>query len=396
MLATQSTQGRTRRAARLAVIAGSTLCALASPLAAFADTAPPISGDYVDRYTPSPAYLSDHELYAVGQSAAGGCSGSCEWVYHSGNGGASWSAVPMPSGWFPGQVVLPSAYPADPTIFLSGADSTSKPNLLRSGDGGATWTDTGTYESTASVAAQPGQPAGADKIVVEGTDLFQVYDEATGQVALGPSVPAGIVELWPLTFIDDNTFIAPATTAVELAEVGPFIPGSLVGAPAPPNDLLRCTLSACVDLGTLPHNDTQIAMSPDYAGDHTFAAWAGNQVDVTRDGGSTFSSVMSLVPGQAPWGIAFTRSTGAGPELVVSSLAFDQQTARSTSWVTDIVLTSGGPVATTHDTTAYGTPFGMTATPDGRLWTSMMPGPTTSGSGPMCSADAGATWSADC
>src|SRR5258708_507696 len=263
---------------------------------------------------------------------------------------------------------------------------------MRSSDGGTTWKSPGPSLTDYAAVAQPGQPAGDDRLLLDTQFAFEVYDEATGRVTLGPSVPAGIVTVWSPAFVDANTFFAAGTTATQEALL---VPGAL-GATAPQsNELLRCTLAACTDVGTLPHADTQIVVSPNYATDHTFAMWSGNQVDVTRDGGATFSSIMSLLPGSGPWGITFTGGTASGPQLMVSTEAFSPYPFKD--YVSEVDFSSGSPSVINHDVTALGGNqlIGLTWTPDGHLWSTLSAG-TQGGRGPICSADLGATWAAHC
>ena len=59
---------------------------------------------------------------------------ACPAIFRSQDGGSSWSRLTA-LGYTGGTVILPAAYPTDPTVFVAGSTG-----LLRSDDGGASFT----------------------------------------------------------------------------------------------------------------------------------------------------------------------------------------------------------------------------------------------------------------
>src|SRR5258708_27629294 len=105
-------------------------------------------------------------------------------------------------------------------------------------------------------------------------------------------------------------------------------------------------------------------------------------VDVTQDGGSTFTSVTGL-PGV--WGGATMISDGASGPRFVASTAVDG----AHPYVSDVVFSGSSYSITSNLTTQR---ISLNAwSPDGHLW-----GGTVNPTGPVCSSDLGATWAAHC
>jgi len=423
-----STASRRRRvglgALVLATGAASAVCGLI-PVTDSLASGPPITGQTIEKYVFSPNYATDTTIWALTRyNTSTPCNGNdlqpappCDNLYESTDGGTKWSWVPGPAGADVGDVVLPSAYPTDPNVFVLAINTTTDASeVYRSSDGGSTWQSIDDNPGSGiPMLAQPGQSAGHDHIVIPLPDVngFQTYDEATGHVTPGPTVPADIITVNSPVWADASTFFAIGYTPQERAEsfasaevsADSFLVTSFALPPIPtvpplvdplpaPAEVLKCTLTSCTDFATVPQGGTQLAVSPDYSTDHTFAVWGpeGTTFAITQDGGSSFSTVSGL-PGGDPvvsaiWGLTFRSDGRTGPRVSVSTATF---TSQQFSWVSDVDFSGGSYTTTSHDTTSFRIIHPLEAAPDDNLWSGALSGP-----GPECSSNGGSTWAVHC
>ena len=371
---------RARRTLVALPLAAALVATVSTPLGGAAS--PSISSMAVNDYTVSPSYATDGTIFAWAEDTSGNCPvgnlNDCGAVFRSTDRGATWTALPSaPSGliW---SVVLPSAYPGDATLYAPGDGSLpGSTTLWRSDDTGGGWRQTGLGISGLTAAARPGQAAGHAQIVIQGNRGFSTYDEASETTTAGPTVPLGDQPYNP-AFVDADTFFTTALTPAE--EATTFVSGL---APAH-SQLLRCTLTACTDEGTLSNWEDSVFVSPDYASDHAIALW-GNDLEVSTDGGASFTTITGL-PFFAVDGVTFTADAATGPRLVVTGVVSGNTTA-----TTQVVFSGSSYTLSTVDTTPYGMVRSLAYTPDGHIW-----GARILGNGTLCSADLGSTWAATC
>jgi len=408
-----------RRGLALAAAAAGAVCGL-MPVTGSLASGPPITGQVMAKYVFSPNYATDTTIWALtlDNVSTTPCDGNdvqpappCHNLYESTDGGTTWSWVPGPSGQDMTDVVLPSAYPSDPNVFVDAFDPTTDTgDVYRSSDGGSTW-HAATWQSIGAgddptmsgvMSAQPGQPAGHDHIVLsrsQGTG-FETYDEATGDITLGPTMPPGFVAFGSPVWADANTFFVMAYTPQEYAEslVGGVTSGSVVtvASPSPtPSEVVKCTLTSCTHVATVTQGGTGLAVSPDYGTDHTFAVWGSTGATsptfaITQDGGSSFSTVsISGEPsGTAIAALTFMSDGNSGPRVAVSTAGFSNGFV---SWVSDVDFSGGSYTVTSYDTSSFHTLQPLEAAPNDNLWAGALSGP-----GPECSSNGGSTWGVHC
>ncbi len=375
---------RLRRGSRLLAVGVAAAAALALPLRGLA--ADTITSDIVTHYTVSPNYATDHTLWATADNPDVNCPSPnfvffCTDIFFSTDSGVTWTAIPKTDNNAEGlgdrPIVLPPAYPTDPSIYEDALHE-----LWRSDDGGNSFHVV--VPRADFPAAVPGGAAGKAKImtVVADDTAFAVYDEATGLVAPGPSIPAGIVSVIQPTFADANTMFVPALTAQEEAGLnsGPTNWPSCLLQGCVNEEILRCTLTACTDVATVDFGVIQVSVSPDYATDHTIAAG----LFVSRDSGDTFTritGVSGLFQSEA-----FVADAPTGPELVLDTTSGGMPFVADT--VTQVVF-SGASYTTTSNAAPTYLMQSMAWSPDGHLWNA---GNAQNARGPFCSSDDGVTW----
>lgn len=313
----------------------------------------------VTAITPSPTYEHDGTAFAAG-SPQPGCDG-CTSLYRTTDRGASWRPLLALGFTGSGTILLPTAYPNDPTIFAVQRYT----GLLRSDDGGTTFQPAipGTVDSA---AIDPTSPVGDARVylVNEAAGTLVVYDAAHHAGTPAPLLPADVTRVVAV-------FTGPGAQAVYVSASGP-VTGTA---------LYACAGSSCHRVGPAPGTTPVVSYS--FGIDQTLFAAAPEGVSVSRVDGS----VASLIRLSTGWSMAailpapdyaathalnvLARDTGGAPALFrsVSGGAFTRQ-----------------PFAV--DSTAMLSR--VTILPDGRMLS-----PLSSG-GVVCSTDDGGTWHPAC
>lgn len=348
-----------------------------------ANTVYDMSGVFI---TASPAYSTDHTLWAGGQLPRP-CLGvpvglACTDLFVSHDGGTTWTEVPQTQGadialqsGLNG-VILPTTYPTDPTLYEWNHDIHDE--LLRSDDGGVTWSDIlpGAGETT----PLPGLPAGQEKLLtsVAGSRVMLYYDEASRLFQPGPTLPADVAIVNRPAFADPSTFYVTMSTATDAS--APELVQS---------HLMRCSLTACTQISDLPPGIPykRVLLSPTFTTDHTMAALTqGFGVELSTDGGLTWSSLSGH--GTLVNDATFAGSNATGAVLVVTSAS-----GGNPDMVTRYQL-SGSSYTFTSNATSLSFIVNLVWTSDGHLWAG--PNGAFGGSGPVCSPDLGVTWKPSC
>jgi RNA polymerase sigma factor (sigma-70 family) len=239
--------------------------------------------------TPSPQYAQDHTIFASGE-VFNGClaASACPALFRSQDGGAGWTQLPA-GGYSGGSVILPAAWPADPTLFVTGPAG-----LQRSDDGGKTFVTVVPYPAPAAVV--PGLPAGQTEVVVASSPLA-VYLSQQHTVLPGPTLPAGVVA-------DDVAF----TDAGHLLVTGHRSAPSLGGVVA------LCDRSgSCSEVLDTPGEVLHVGTTPLSSGQNLSVVWSAERLYASRDGGASF------VPAALPAGEQVSAAWFGGGRLVVAT-----------------------------------------------------------------------------
>ncbi|MDQ3757102.1 MAG: sigma-70 family RNA polymerase sigma factor, partial [Actinomycetota bacterium] len=188
--------------------------ARSAPPADGASTDPTVGHSY--EFTVSPAYETDHTVFASGGTDCGGPD-LCSVLLKSTDGGVTWERLPA-VGRAAGRVILPPRYPEDARIF-----SASLANLSVSEDGGNTFFPVGPVQGPAT--ASPPDADGRFRVLF-GADLARMVPLATEyrddlRVVLPSSLPLP-KDVAPLAFafspgyaVDQRVLV----TAVERPQV---------------------------------------------------------------------------------------------------------------------------------------------------------------------------------
>jgi RNA polymerase sigma-70 factor (ECF subfamily) len=243
--------------------------------AAGAAIAPP-SGSAIDGYdytfTASPAYDDDRTVYASGRLEQ--CDmdevTSCSVLLRSTDGGATWTRLAA-QGWDRGTIMLPPAYPADPRVF-----SASQSSLQVSYDGGATFGLLTPIYGTARMS--PRFSAGDERILIgagslgQGLTLAMEYRVEKGILApLDLGLPDGVRALDFAFSPDYAVDRAMLVTAVDISKLL-----FMTEAGNPPR-LFRCDPDGCREVLQIGH----AAVTP-------LIAWSGDGTVLVSDTFSTF------------------------------------------------------------------------------------------------------------
>lgn len=320
--------------------------------------------------TMSPAYASDGTVFASG--AVVPCVSTCSVVFRSSDRGATWQHLDG-LGFTGGRILLPSAYPADPTLFAGGPLG-----LQRSDDGGHSFR-LAVPGNFSGAAVMPGAAPG-HSVVVLGSLPLLVYHADTGGVMAGPLVPAGTTDVSDVAAVDAGHVVV---TGKQLDVTAPGQRDAVV---------LGCDLSTCSLRSVTPGATTQqLAVSPNVVSDHTVVAYGGSTVLLSRDGGLSFSGA-------------------ATPASTILSLAIDpafvttQQlllVATPSPIAAPVVDSTSDGGATLHPLGSAGLPSTMRLTtvvelPDHHLLAGLGFPAGTTGFGLRCSTNGGASWGVGC
>jgi RNA polymerase sigma-70 factor (ECF subfamily) len=223
--------------------------------------------------TASPSYPRDHTVYAAGAVFTGCLAmNACPALFRSEDGGGTWSMLPA-AGYEGGSVILPSSYPADPTIFVAG-----QAGLQRSDDGGASFVSVVPYPAPAAVV--PGLPASDTQVVVASSPIA-IYLARQHTVVPGPALPAGVVA-------DDIAFSDTSHMVVTGHRFAPSLEGVVAVCESG---------GSCREVFDVPGEVLRVATTPLAAGQDLTVVWSAQRVYVSRDGAASFSAA-KLPPGE--------------------------------------------------------------------------------------------------
>jgi len=314
----------------------------------------------------SPAYAQDHTIYAAGWKP--GCRASCSVILKSTDGGATWTSQAS-TGYTGQEVFLSPAWTADHTMF--GFDPGA--GLERSTDGGATFVPAVPGSVAASIAPVPG-PSGARVASFDPTAHAVTYYDA------GTGVATGAVALPPGSVGTDLSFVGSSAHLL-VSVVSPPSPASVSQAA-----LITCEVSTGCGAPVAFPRETRIrlSVSPAFAQDHTIAAFSADHLYLSHDGGASFTesahsfagalTTVSLVP------------NGAVPRVVLGLWQADGQANRAS--VLESTSDGTGFVALGSAQLAVGArPRDFDRLPDGTMLASF-----DTPVGLMYSTDGGSTW----
>jgi RNA polymerase sigma-70 factor (ECF subfamily) len=312
----------------------------------------------------SPNYERDHTAYAVGSDMRTCPSGQvCPVLFSTRDGGSSWMQRAA-LGFTGGAVMVPSGFPRDPTVFVAGPQG-----LLASTDGGDHFSPISQVTGPSAVA--PGSAPGlAHVAVVQGT--VWMYQQATGRLAAGPALPAGIVA--------ESAMFASPDVLLIVGQQYQVLP-----APHRVPVIVRCNSNACASTTAFEDPDVRLATGPPGS---PLLAYSSKRVYRSTDLGTSFTSILdagadsitavataSLFAGQLRTVVAELSAAGA-PRLVIG----DPSTG---AWSTlPTALLDGGVTAIA--------PFG-----DGRIASAVTLGPQ-GGYGLRCLAELASSWRPAC
>jgi hypothetical protein len=317
-------------------------------------------------FTLSPQYERDHEVWASGY-AFKDCTVSCPSLFHSTDGGGSWTRVRslMFEG---GPVMLPPSYPADKRLFVGG------PHALKvSNDSGRSFT--ALTPAGGFTAMSPAFSSGDPHIFV-GAIPGWVYHDDTKAVTPLDSVPESTSPALSLAYApafpaDHRRVVGGTDTSPDSRSIVSMCDGSVCTAPA----VLPGSTGTPAVMTSRNYKDTNIAF-----------AWHLNRIFRSTDGGASFSQ-LTLPAG----GLVQSVADDGGGHLYVALL--DNQPGTTTGGL--FVSSNSG---TTWSRLGAGTPLdsgvlSVATVPGGRL----LAGPFgLNGGGLLCSPDGGRSWAPRC
>ncbi|HXA29590.1 MAG TPA: sigma-70 family RNA polymerase sigma factor [Candidatus Angelobacter sp.] len=325
---------------------------------------------------PSPNYDSDHTILAIGR----GKTCACSVLLRSTDGGATWTASSgVPDG---DQLVLPPAYPTDPRIFVGyqneapGATNWWAPSFASSflplpGPAGA-------------LALPAGFDSGDQRVIVSsasGVWSDDLISQVVRPLVVDPSGSGTRAVATPLGAMGTGVFAMTSTQAVT--------PGTIANAVATPGGLAlwACPPSGpCEERATVPiAAPATLSLSPTFERDQTIAAAARDHAELSRDGGNTFVTL------DAPRGTSGIVSLALG-RLRTDSVPLWMVVQHGNAYALEFSPTSDG---SWHEV-GYGMPQ-ITGGP-GRvvvLGTSSVMYLSNAG-GLLCTTDDGKTWATRC
>jgi hypothetical protein len=319
-------------------------------------------------FTPSPNYANDHEVYGSGVATEGCLTGQCPTLFHSTDGGVTWTRV-WSIAFGGGTVLLPPAYPADSRIFEIDDHA-----LRISADSGHLF--------------RPLTPLGGHAAMSPG------FSSVDRQILVG-AMPGWI-------YHDDNTLVTPFNLAPEPASIALsfayspsyvsdrklIVAGTALG-PLSQSLVSRCVGATCTMATPLAGSTgtPSLLASRTYANSALAYAWQQSRFYRSVDGGASFAALQLPVTGS------------------VQSVAEDQTGALYVALL-DMRPGNGssGGVFVSHDTgstwsrVGAGTALDRGATavmplPDGRLLVAPY---AANGGGLLCSGDNGGTFAPRC
>jgi len=325
----------------------------------------PESGSFTT-FTASPDYQHDHEVYASGLSF-NGCAVVCPALFHSTDGGASWTRLPG-FGFEGGTVMLPPAYPTDHRIFVGG------PHALKvSTDDGASFTPltpAGGY-----TAMSPAFSAGDDRILV-GAIPGWIYHDDNKAVTPFDSVPestsAALSFAYAPAYPRDHRIVVGGTDA----------------SPAQNAIVSACDASACTAPAALVGSTgtPSVMTSRSYSTTGLAYAWDVDKLYRSRDSGQSF----------APLSLPLQATIQAVAEDAQGALYVGVQQVTATGSTGGLFVSRDA--GSTWTRLGAGTPLdqgvlSVIVLPTGNI----LVGPYSNrGGGLQCSSNGGRTWAARC
>jgi hypothetical protein len=324
------------------------------------------SATSVQSFTLSPQYERDHEIYASGY-AFKDCTLSCPSLFHSTDGGSSWTRI-RSLGFEGGPVMLSPSYPADNRVFVAG------PHALKvSNDGGRNFTPL--TPAGGFAAMSPGFATG-DRNILVGAIPGWIYHDDTKAVTPFDSVPESTSPALSFAY-------APAYPADHRLVVGGTDPSadsrSIVSV---------CNGTVCSPAFVLPGSTgTPAVMTARRYRDTNLAlAWNVDKLYRSTDGGSSFAGVNLPAVGQ----VRSVADDGAGHLYVALLEIGTQQSTGGLFMSADSGVTwtrlGGGSVLDRGV-------LSVATVPGGRLLAAPY-GPA--GGGLVCSSDGGRNWAPRC
>jgi RNA polymerase sigma factor (sigma-70 family) len=255
---------------------------------------------------PSPHYDQDHTILALGY----GNTCACNVLLRSTDGGATWTArTGAPDG---NQLVLPPDYPRDPSIFVGQSY----------GAAGTTDWSAGSFDEpfralpvpAGSIALPAGFDSGDPRVIVSAASGVWSYNTTTQLVQpLMIETKAGVVPALATPLGSLRTGVLAMTSSQAVT------PGTLERAVTMPADRMAlwacpppwaCHLQATVPVSA----GASLSTSPDYATDPVLVAYDSTRAVISRDGGNSFAPV-SLPSGTSEVLSLSLGSTGSATSL---------------------------------------------------------------------------------
>jgi len=324
--------------------------------------------------TPSPNYDSDHTILAIGR----GNTCSCSVLLRSTDGGASWTASSgVPDG---DELALPPAYPQDPRIFVGyqyeapGTTNWWAPSFGSRfeplpGPAGAVALPAGFDSGDQRVIVSALSGIWSDDLTRHTASPLIVDTSGSGIRALATPPGASSTGVFALT---SSQGVTPGTADTALKS-----PGLMLWA-CPPG-------SACEQRAGIPLGPTaRLSSSPEYGWDHALAAYSSGQAILSRDGGSSFSTLE--VPADATRIASLTLGSSRAGTVPVWLVA-----QRDHGVALEFSQANGSWHEVDHGLAAITAGAGVVVVLD----TSKVMYLSNAG-GFMCTADDGATWSSRC
>lgn len=268
----------------------------------------------------SPAYATDHTVFAG--SSLVSVTLAVQLLLKSTDGGLTWQVLPFPN-YQVDALALSPAYATDHTLFAA----TYGDGLLKSTDGGVSWTSVGTSlgSTVTTVALSPGYATDHTLFAATyGDGLFTSTDGGTSWRALpaAPSTPT-VLALSPSYARDHTLFVGTASSGVlastnggtswaavsqglpaaapvlALAVSPSFATDHTLVAGAPGWGVFVSTNAgstwAAANQGLGDLNVHSLALSPNYASDHTlFASTSSGRVYRSINGAQTWTPTAGI------------------------------------------------------------------------------------------------------
>ncbi len=248
---------------------------------------------------PSPNYAHDRTVVALGLGTTCGC----QVLFRSKDGGVTWDAAPGPPS-LGDQLVLPPDYPHDSRIFVG----SPAPNYL---EDFVTPSFGMSFEvlpvSAGHLAVSSRFDTGDPRLFVASVGAVWTYDVDSGARSVAITFPdAETASVATASGSSTAIFALAPPNAVALSPIS----GGLAPAIGPGPILFACATatSVCTRLASLPFAAPgSLAVSHDFALDRTVVAYSPTQIELSTDGGQTFSSVA------VPTGTELIRSVALSP-----------------------------------------------------------------------------------